>query len=110
MRRIYTGTFDCPICGGKQEVHLYGTESIEIDDDLKRDTVEHGRWNHWCQHHRNCAVCGKFTSSDELELAVNDGNIKIHSVYNDYYREVELGDIRGPFLDVHRQCVSGDKE
>lgn len=108
MRITYKGTFDCPICGGEQEVNLYGTGSIEIDDDLERDIVERGRWDHWCKRHRNCAVCGEFVSQDDLEVAINDGSIKIHPAYTDYYEEIELGDVHGPLLNAHRQCVLGE--
>lgn len=106
MRIVYTGTFDCPICG-KQEVDLYGTETPKIDDDFEREIVEEFRWRHWCKRHHNCAVCGEFVSPDDLEVAINDGSIKIHSAYTDYYRKIRLGDIHGPLLNVHRQCISG---
>ena len=101
-------TLPCPSCKKDLSLPVYGLEE-PVAPSVLDEAREWLRWQHWCNVHRLCAVCGKYVRSGEsgdLECAVNDGKIAIHPNYNDYFRSVDRGDI-GRLLYVHKSCVEG---
>jgi len=103
---IYSGSFNCELCGGPQIGQVYGSDGQTLDDYSKERIHEMWSYHHWCLRHRNCAVCGEFVRPDDLELAVNDGKIKIHEAYTEYYkRKIKPGDLHAGFLYVHSTCL-----
>lgn len=109
MPVIYSGKFFCELCNKDRPIDLYGSESITVDDELKRKVDEHGRWYHWCYNHRTCAVCGQLIVSGDLESALNDGKIDIHPNYTDNYKKIRKGFLAGPTLNIHKSCLKEDR-
>ncbi len=117
MELVFTGAFPCPICERDLPFSVYG---LGIPADMAyfkqpqalAGAQDHARHEHWCRVHRLCAICGKHVTSGEsgdLDCAVNDGRIRIHSGYNDYFQKVERGDI-SRLLIVHRGCAEEIKQ
>jgi len=112
MEVVLKGTFDCPVCKRDLVFQVFGeaTPGVAVhfkDGRVKKEATEFARHHHWCDVHRVCAVCGKYVASGEsgdLECAVNDGSIRIHTDYNDYFEKIERGDM-GRLLIVHRGCM-----
>ncbi len=103
MEKIYKGTFDCELCRGQQEFSVSGMDD-SAGPSLKAEAADWAKHWHWCAVHKLCAKCGALVASGDLEMAVNDGRIKIHASYTDQYHSVREGDI-GHLLIVHRGCL-----
>jgi hypothetical protein len=112
MQPVLSGTFPCPICKRDRTFQVFGLLAPEERPRVLKDATEFARHQHWCDAHRLCAVCGKYVKSGEsgdLECAVNDGQIRIHPDYNDYFLKVERGDI-SRLLIVHKACIEEKSE
>lgn len=108
---IFTTKYYCELCKKEQVVHLYGNTDSSFTKDDEPELIEWARHFHWIDRHRICAICGKLVVSGELDLAVNDGGINIHSAYTDHYRNIQQGDQFGSLLIVHENCIQKyDKE
>lgn len=100
---IYIGKFYCELCKKEIATPVYGDSAPEPQEES--EWVDMCRHFHWIDFHRTCAVCGKIVLSGDLELAVNNGEIRIHSDYTDEYRRVKRGQHLGPLLIVHEKCI-----
>lgn len=100
---IYTGKFFCELCKKEIATPVYGDSAPEPQEES--EWVDMCRHFHWIDIHRVCAICGKIIQSGDLELAFNDGKIKIHSEYTDEYKKIEPGVKTGNLLIVHEGCV-----
>lgn len=103
---IYTGKFICELCNKEIAMPVYGDSASTFTPQEKLECVDWCRHFHWIDFHRACAICGKIVRSGELELAVNDGKIKIHKDYTDEYKKVEQNNRLGHLLIVHENCVN----
>ncbi len=102
---IFVTSFDCELCGHPQPVQLYGDTDSSFTPEHEPELIEWAKHFHWCGTHRVCAVCGKLVMSEELELAVNDGSVKIHQNYTDHYMKVKTGEKLGHLLIIHSDCI-----
>ena len=100
---IYTGKFYCELCKKEVTTPVYGDTAPEPQEEA--EWIDMCRHFHWIDFHRICAVCGKIVLSGDLELAVNNGEIKIHPDYTDEYRRVKYGHHLGQLLIVHEKCI-----
>ena len=105
MEKIYRGTFACDLCSEPQEFRVFGMDD-SADLRMRTEAEDWARHWHWCAVHRLCARCGRLVLSGDLEMAVNDGRIKIHDCYTDEYRKVLDGET-GRLLIVHKECSQG---
>ena len=101
---VYTGKFLCELCKKEVSMPVYGDSSPAPED--VTEWIDWCRHFHWIDFHRVCAVCGKILKSGELELAINDGKLKINRGYTDEYETVKRGNKMGPLLMVHDECVN----
>ncbi len=101
---IYTGKFHCELCKREIVTPVYGDSTPEPHEES--EWIDMCRHFHWIDFHRVCAICGKIIQSGDLELAFNDGKIKIHTEYTDEYRKIERGDKAESLLIVHEKCIS----
>lgn len=97
---IYRDKFFCPICKRDVKIRLFGEPTLEINEALKQDVKEWGKHYHWIDHHRYCAICGDIVKSGDLELLIDNGAIKIHGKYNEWYKKPTRG-----LLIVHKRCI-----
>lgn len=104
MPIIHKVVFDCDFCKEEQMRPVYGPADMVVDEKLIQDATEYLRYAHWNEKHLNCAVCGEHIEIQEMDLAYNDGGIKIHKDYADYYAKVERGD-KQVLLHVHPSCI-----
>jgi hypothetical protein len=102
---IFTSKFYCELCKQEVSIPLFGDNDSSFTPNDEPELIEWGRHYHWIDFHRVCAVCGKIVKSGDLELAINDGMIKIHKDYTNHYKRIEQGN-RGPLLIVHEGCVN----
>lgn len=102
---IFTTKYHCELCKSEQIVNLYGDPDSSFTKNDEPELIEWARHFHWIDRHRVCAICGDLVISGELDLAVNDGTINIHSAYTDHYRNIKQGDQFGSLLIVHENCI-----
>jgi hypothetical protein len=96
--------FSCPLCNPSRIFGPYSTKEELGPEDIQ-DIAAEIKHDHWVVSHRICAICGGQVSKEEFDMAVNDGSIKIHSSYNDFYEKVRVGDKWGRMLTVHQKCI-----
>ena len=101
---VYIGKFYCELCKKEIATPVYGDSAPEPQE--VAEWVDMCRHFHWIDFHRVCAVCGKILKSGELELAVNDGRIKIHKDYTDEYEKIKQNNRSGHLLMLHDGCLS----
>jgi transcription elongation factor Elf1 len=92
----------CELCEKEVVVIIHGLIK-ELDQEETIRVTEWARHYHWCDFHRNCAICGEYIKSGELDLIVNNKYVHIYDKYTDEYEKVRIGEHR--FLDVHKKCV-----
>lgn len=102
---IYVTKFYCELCKKERPVHLYGDIGSSFTSDDEPELIVWAKHYHWIDFHRVCAVCGKIVKSGDLELAFNDGNMRIHTDYTDEYKKVSQSDRGGHLLIIHTGCV-----
>lgn len=102
---VYTGIFFCELCHEEIAMPVYGDATLSFTSEEELECIDWCRHFHWIDNHRTCAVCGKIVLSSDLELAVNNGEIKIHSEYTDEYKRVKRGQHLSPLLIVHEKCI-----
>jgi len=102
---VYTGKFVCELCNKEIVLPVYGDLGVTFTPEEELECIDWIRHYHWIDFHRICAICGKIVRTGELELAVNDGRIKINKNYTDEYRKAEQGDEFGHLLIVHEDCI-----
>ena len=103
---IYTAKYFCEICNKEQDTYVYRDYGTTITKEEEPEAIEWAKHFHWIDRHRLCAICGKLVLSDDLELLVNDGKIKIHKDYTDEYMKAKRHERFGNLLIVHRTCVN----
>lgn len=82
-----------------------GNENTVIEETDKQDILEWARHFHWTDNHRVCAICGKYVKGNDLELAINDGSIKIDPDYTDEYEKPDKENPYGKLLVIHEYCI-----
>jgi len=102
---VHKSKFYCELCEREIPIHVYGNKNSLFDVNREKGLIEWGKHYHWIDFHQICAICGQLVRSEELELLMNDGQVKIHKNYTDEYKEIKEGDESEPFLIVHQECI-----
>lgn len=103
---IYTSKFYCELCKKDLPIQLYGDHDSSFTASDEPELIDWAKHYHWIDYHRVCAICGKLVLPGELELAINNGSIQIHTDYTDEYEKVKRGNEFGSLLIVHEACIS----
>lgn len=109
MKVIYRTKFHCKFCKKDIALNVYGSdENVDgQNNEFDKEVKEWGEHYHWIDTHRRCALCGGLVTSDDLELLVNDGKIRIHKEYEaQTYEETH----KGQLLTVHGKCIKGGND